>query len=72
MMTHEAMLIFFADEEVEAFIYLTLYLKMLILGRMDNVQILKEVVVKEEEKQVVGFLWIDVQEATFNYIKASI
>ena len=42
-----------SEKEIDDFLYLTIYLKALILGRTEHVRILKEAVIREEERKVV-------------------
>lgn len=69
--------------EVEQFLYLTLYLKMFIPGRVEHARVLKEscitelteVVVnrvKKKQKIKAGFKWGDEQQASFEAIKEAV
>ena len=63
------------EKEVEAFLYLTTYLKTLIPGRTELARIMKEAVIyanNKKPKEVVGFEWKDDQQNVFDRIKEAI
>lgn len=67
------------EQEVEAFLYLTTYLQVLIPDRTHWAKVLKEAVIREKlpgkkkgRGEVVGFEWTDRQQEAFDVIKNSI
>lgn len=64
-------------EEVEAFLYLTTYLKTLIPGRTELARVMKEAVVWSQDegkgkKVAVGFEWSEEQQNAFDQIQEAI
>ena len=64
-------------EEIENFLYLTIYLKALIPGRTEHARIMKEAMVRtpsgiSNKVSITGFIWGPAQQSSFALIKQSI
>ena len=64
------------EKDLEAFIYLTTYLKTLIPRRTELVRIMKQAVIREGEQKkrgpAIGFQWGECQQVAFDQVKQAI